>query len=82
MMGVNLQGCTLSNQVSTPVFTFPGFVLGPGATVTVHSFSGANTGTDLYWGLGSGAWNDYSDTATLRQPDGTIISSMARWSWA
>ncbi len=80
--GVNLQGCTLSNQGSTRVYTFPAFVLGPGATVRVHTWSGANTGTDLYWGLGWEAWNDYSDTATLRTPDGTLISSMSRWTWA
>ncbi len=80
--GVDLRGCTLSNQGSTRVYTFPAFVLGPGATVRVHTWSGANTGTDLYWGLGWEAWNDYSDTATLRRPDGTLISSMSRWSWA
>ena len=48
MVGVNLQGCTLSNQGSTRVYTFPAFVLGPGETVTLHTGSGADTGTDLY----------------------------------
>ncbi len=78
MVGVNLQGCTLSNQGSTCVYTFPAFVLGPGETVTLHTGSGADTGTDLYWGLGTEAWNDYSDMATLRTPDGIFISAMAR----
>jgi PKD repeat protein len=79
--GVNLQGCTLSNEGSTRVYTFPSFVLEAGATVTVHSDGGTDTGTALYWGIGSSVWNDYSDTATLKRPDGTVISAMARMAY-
>jgi hypothetical protein len=30
--------------------------------------------TDLYWGLGSSVWNNTGDTATLKRPDGSVIS--------
>jgi hypothetical protein len=79
--GMNLEECTLSNAGSTRVYTFPSFVLGAGASVTVHSGGGANTGTDLYWGIGPVAWDDYRDTATLKGPDGTVISSLTRLWW-
>ncbi len=80
--GVNLQGYTLSNAGATRVYTFPPFALGTGATVTVRSVGGTNTGTDLYWGVGPVVWNDYRDTATLKQPDGTVISSLTRLTWS
>ena len=79
--GVNLSGCTLSNVGSTRVYTFPSFELGPAATVTIHSDGGANTGTDLYWGVGPSVWEDDRDTATLKGPDGAVISSLTRVTW-
>lgn len=49
-----------------------------GATVTVHTGTGTNTATDLYWGLDSSVWNNDGDTATVKRPDGTVISSLTR----
>jgi competence protein ComEC len=72
-----LQGCAISDA-SIHVYTFPSFVLAAGATVTVHTGPGTNTAMDLYWGLGSSVWNNTGDTATLKRPDGTVISSMTR----
>jgi hypothetical protein len=43
--------------------------------------TGTNTGTELYWGLSTPVWNDYRDTATLRQPGGTFISALTRTWW-
>lgn len=74
---VQLAGCTISDA-SIHVYTFPSFVLAAGATVTVHTGPGTNTAMDLYWGLGSSVWNNTGDTATLKRPDGTVISSMTR----
>jgi hypothetical protein len=37
-------------------FTFPQLTLYPGVKVQVHSASGKNTPTDLYWGLSSPVW--------------------------
>ncbi|GAI12951.1 unnamed protein product, partial [marine sediment metagenome] len=45
-------------------YTFPtGFILDIGASVTVHTFSGVDTSTDLYWGRGNHIWNNDHDTA-------------------
>ena len=46
--------------------------------MTVHTGPGTNTATALYWGLGSSVWNNTGDTATLKRPDGSVISSMTR----
>jgi len=46
--------------------------------MTVHTGPGTNTATALYWGLGSSVWNNTGDTATLKRPDGTGISSLTK----
>jgi hypothetical protein len=38
------------------VYTFPQLMLSPGARVQVHTTSGKDTPTDLYWGRSSPAW--------------------------
>jgi hypothetical protein len=38
------------------VYTFPHLMLSPGASVQVHTTSGKDTPTDLYWGRSSPAW--------------------------
>lgn len=46
-------------------YTFPLFVLNPGATVKLHSGYGQNTATDLYWCRGGLIWNNTHDTVYL-----------------
>lgn len=46
-------------------YTFPTFVLNPGAIVRLHSGQGHNTATDLYSGSGL-IWNNDHDTVYLR----------------
>jgi hypothetical protein len=46
-------------------YTFPPFILNPGATVKLHSGYGQNTATDLYWGRGGLIWNNDHDTVYL-----------------
>lgn len=55
-------------------YPFPkDFTLMPGAMVTVHSLAGTDTSTDLYRsGL---RWNKRSDTATLIDPSGKVVST-------
>jgi P pilus assembly chaperone PapD len=59
---------------STNKFVFPSFKLRPGKTVRVHTGSGSNTSTDLYWGSSVYIWGDDSDTATLVR-SGTTMST-------
>lgn len=75
---VDLTGCTLSDEGSVHVYTFPSFVLTSGSTMILHSESGTDTGTDLFWGLGSPVWNNSGDIATLKRPDGNVISVLSR----
>jgi hypothetical protein len=39
------------------VYTFPQVMLSPGARVQVHTTSGKDSPTDLYWGRSSPAWS-------------------------
>lgn len=57
-------------------YTFPtGFVLDIGASVTVHTFSGVDTSTDLYWGRGNHIWNNDHDTAYLYDNNYELVDS-------
>jgi LysM repeat protein len=69
---VRLTGWTLSNGRGA-VYTFPDLGLGGnGAAVNVHTGSGTNTATDLYWGRPATAWST-GDTATLQDAEGKVI---------
>jgi len=55
-------------------YRFPeGTTLAPGDSVTLHTGSGTDTGTDLYWGNGSPVWNNGGDTVLVRNPQGDIV---------
>ncbi|AQL42085.1 competence protein [Halorientalis sp. IM1011] len=55
-------------------YTFPsGFTLDAGAQVTVHTGSGQDTETDLYWGSGSPIWNNGGDTVIVRDDAGELV---------
>ena len=71
-INTSLTGWKLMNKANQ-AYSFPvGFTLKPNAMVTVHTSTGTNTLKDLY---NSGlAWNKTSDTATLENASGKIIS--------
>ena len=52
------------------VFTFPEFTLKSGASVRVHTGSGSDSKSDLYWDRNWYVWNNTGDTAILRKPNG------------
>ncbi|MBA2893510.1 lamin tail domain-containing protein [Nonomuraea soli] len=61
-------------------YTFTGFTLKPGKTVTVRTGRGKDTAGTLYWGRGgegtySYVWNQTSDTAYLRDETGKLQDS-------
>ncbi|WP_243700433.1 DUF4350 domain-containing protein [Halorussus pelagicus] len=54
-------------------YQFPdGFSLDAGETVRVHTGSGTDSATDLYWGRGSAVWNNDSDTASVYDDTGNL----------
>ena len=69
---VDLTGWTLRDEAGH-TFTFPRFTLDAGATVTVHTGSGINTETHLYWGKSRAVWNNDHDTAYLYDSHGNLI---------
>ncbi|WP_254272021.1 lamin tail domain-containing protein [Haloarcula marina] len=70
---LDLTGWTMADAADHE-YAFPdGFTLDPGATVTVHTGSGADTATDLYWGLDRPVWNNDGDTVVLSNASGDRV---------
>ncbi|MGH8528101.1 MAG: lamin tail domain-containing protein, partial [Gammaproteobacteria bacterium] len=55
------------------VFNFPTFTLKAGASVRVHTGSGTDSQTDLYWDRNWYVWNNAGDTAFLRKSGPTRV---------
>ena len=55
-------------------YTFPAFVLAPGASVTVHICTGTNDADDLYWGRCQATWDDEGEMAMLHDRSGTMVA--------
>lgn len=75
---VDLTGWVLKDTSATHRYRFPdGFVLEPGASVTVRTGCGADSATDLHWcSEGSAVWNNSGDTAFLLDPSGGIVDAV------
>jgi len=70
---LDLSGWTIEDAADH-VYTVPdGTTLEPGAQITVHTGSGSDTATDLYWGASAPVWNNGGDTVTVRTDDETIV---------
>jgi hypothetical protein len=57
------------------IFTFPTFSLGAGRSVKIHTGSGANSRTDLYWRQGYYVWNNTGDKAILKNRSGVVVDT-------
>jgi Intermediate filament tail domain. len=72
---LDLTGYAVEDEVQKR-YQFPdGFVLSGGLTVTLHSGSGPDTSTDLYWGQSSPVWNNSGDTVFVFDDTGTQVVS-------
>lgn len=71
---VDLSGWTLRDS-GPHVYTFPAFVLAPGAELRLWTKSGTNDAANLYWGDQSAIWNNAGDTALLFNAAGVQVSS-------
>ena len=72
----NLSGWRIHSVVASQTYYFPDFVLGPGASVYVHSGPGAppTNGNNLLWTT-SYIWNNNNDQAQLINPNGAVVFS-------
>jgi endonuclease YncB( thermonuclease family) len=72
---LELSGWTLEDEAGY-TYAFPdSFTLGAVDTVRVHTGDGTDTATDLYWGRGTGVWNDDGDTAYVYDEDERLAVS-------
>ena len=70
---VDMRGYTL-RDAGLHTYTFGAVVLLPGATVRIYSGRGADTATELYWGLaGEEVWRNDGNTAYLCDSAGTFV---------
>jgi competence protein ComEC len=70
---LDLSGYTVSDAAGRTYTVPEGVTIEPDATLTLHTGSGTDTETDLYWGSGSAIWNNGGDTITVTAPDGSVI---------
>ena len=69
----NLNGWMLVNA-DGQTYTFPSFTIYSGATVQVHTTSGNDTFSDVYWDLTASVWQS-GETATLYDPQNNTRGS-------
>ena len=71
--GIDMTGYVCEDEAGHS-YTFPdGFTLDAGAQVTLHTGSGTDTSTDLYWGNGTAVWNNAGDTVYVYDDSGSLV---------
>ncbi|WP_406841889.1 lamin tail domain-containing protein (plasmid) [Streptomyces sp. AHU1] len=73
---VNLDGWTLSDE-DGHTYTFDHYRLAGRSTVRVHTGYGRDTYRDVYQDRRNYVWDNYSDTATLRNDDGRLVDEVS-----
>ncbi len=73
----DLAGWTVSDEAGH-VYEFGSRTLAAGATVTLHTGSGTDNATHVFWGQDGALWNNDGDTATLRDAGGEVVD---RWAY-
>ena len=71
---INLKDWKLKDEAGN-TYVFPDFTLEPGQAVTLHTGSGVDNETDLYWGSNRPVWDNGGDTAYLLNPEGIVVDS-------
>jgi len=72
---LDLSGWTVTDAADHTYTVPDGVTLAPNATMTLHTGSGADTDSDLYWGAGSPIWNNGGDTVIVTTADGEEVLS-------
>jgi micrococcal nuclease len=72
---LDLSGWSISDEAHH-TYTFPnGTSVAPGETVTLHTGSGTDTASDVYWSASGAVWNNGGDTVSVRDENGTVVTS-------
>lgn len=75
---VDLSGWKVADEDGNQ-YTFSHVILQPGSVLRLHSGSGVNNSTDVYWGSKVPVWNNSGDTAYLYDKNGNLVDS---YSWS
>ncbi len=75
--GIDLSGWTVENERGVSFRIPTGVRLAPNAMITIHSGSGQNTASILYWNSFEPIWNDTTDLAILRNAEGEVVDHYA-----
>jgi len=71
---VDLTGWTLADRAGHR-YVFPARVLHPGGTIRVWTGPGADDADDLFMGRFAAVWNNWGDTATVRDKVGAVVAT-------
>jgi micrococcal nuclease len=74
---LDLSGWTVTDAVGHTYTVPSGVTLAPGEAITLHTGSGTNTQTDLYWDRSGAVWNNGGDTVTVTTDTGTTAAHQA-----
>jgi hypothetical protein len=69
----DLRGWTITTQHNR-TYAFKNFTLQAGASVKLHTGSGNDTATDLYWNKKMPTWNNNGDMATLKDASDYVVA--------
>jgi micrococcal nuclease len=69
---VDMTGWSVNKRPDT-WYTFPEFILSPGASVRLHTGTEVNTATDLYWGNSKAIWRNIHDSVYLYDAAGKLM---------
>jgi micrococcal nuclease len=70
---LSLSGLTISDSAGHEL-ALPVGDLAAGSTLTIHSGSGNNSTTHVYWGSGSAIWNNDGDTVVITNAEGQVVA--------
>lgn len=70
---LDLSGWTVADEADHTYTVPEGVVLDAGTTVTLHSGSGSDTATELYWNASGPVWNNGGDTVIVTNADGEEV---------
>ena len=70
---LHLAGWTISDAANH-TYEFDDVTLAPDDSVTVHTGSGTDTETDVYWGSNRPIWNNDGDTVVVQNASGSVVA--------
>ncbi len=72
---IDLSGWTVSDEVGATYAFESGVSLAPGDTLTLHTGTGTDSSSDVYWNRGSAVWNNGGDTVFVSTDSGSRVTS-------